>query len=293
MDSDNCHDRVLLPYKPMERRVDITVVYACCVLSMLLALCCPAATSAVLALYGGLTGLASVACFLVSVICVLGCEWSGCGWRAALPAAYCVIAVAVPAGVFFVPAALYELMRSVHEPLPWKVAPAAALFPAVALAARGGVAPALLLVVAVAALAALLSMRTCALTAQRDLTRRTRDDLVERELCVRDALAAVRAAPGGPGVTDEGAAAGAGAIAGASAAAAAEPDARPREFECLTEREYEIVRLVAEGLDNHEIAAEAFISEGTVRNRISSVLSKTGYKNRTQLAVAWWRSRSL
>lgn len=293
MDSDNCHDRVLLPYKPMERIVDITVVYACCVLSMLLALCCPAATSAVLALYGGLTGLASVACFLVSVICVLGCEWSGCGWRAVLPAAYCVIAVAVPAGVFFVPAALYELMRSVHEPLPWKVAPAAALFPAVALAARGGVAPALLLVVAVAALAALLSMRTCALTAQRDLTRRTRDDLVERELCVRDALAAVRAAPGGPGVTDEGAAAGAGAIAGASAAAAAEPDARPRESECLTEREYEIVRLVAEGLDNHEIAAEAFISEGTVRNRISSVLSKTGYKNRTQLAVAWWRSRSL
>lgn len=265
MDSDNCHDRVLLPYKPMERIVDITVVYACCALSMLLALCCPAATSAVLALYGGLTGLASVACFLVSVICVLGCEWSGCGWRAVLPAAYCVIAVAVPAGVFFVPAALYELMRSVHEPLPWKVAPAAALFPAVALAARGGVAPALLLVVAVAALAALLSMRTCALTAQRDLTRRTRDDLVERELCVRDALAAVRAAP----------------------------DARPREFECLTEREYEIVRLVAEGLDNHEIAAEAFISEGTVRNRISSVLSKTGYKNRTQLAVAWWRSRSL
>lgn len=276
----------------MERIVDIAVVYACCVLSVLLALCCPTATSAVLALYGGLTGLASVACFLVSVICVLGCEWSSCGWRAVLPAAYCVIAVAVPAGVFFVPAALYELMRSVREPLPWKVAPAAALFPAVALAARGGVAPALLLVVAVAALAALLSMRTCALTAQRDLTRRTRDDLFERELCVRDALAAGRTATGDPGVTDDGAAAGGGVVAGASAAAA-EPDARPREFECLTEREYEIVRLVAEGLDNHEIAAEAFISEGTVRNRISSVLSKTGYKNRTQLAVAWWRSRSL
>lgn len=290
MDSDNCHDCVLLPYRPMERIVDIAVVYACCVLSVLLVLCCPAAMPAVLTLYGGLTGLASVACFLVSVICVLGCEWSSCGWRAVLPAAYCVIAVAVPAGVFFVPAALYELMRSVREPLPWKVAPAAALFPAVALAARGGVAPALLLVVAVAALAALLSMRTCALTAQRDLTRRTRDDLFERELCVRDALAAGRTATGDPGVTDDGAAAGGGVVAGASAAAA-ELDARPREFECLTEREYEIVRLVAEGLDSHEIAAEAFISEGTVRNRISSVLSKTGYKNRTQLAVAWWRSR--
>ena len=134
-------------------------------------------------------------------------------------------------------------------------------------------------------------MRTCALTAQRDLTRRTRDDLFERELCVRDALAAGRTATGDPGVTDDGAAAGGDVVAGASAAVAAEPDARPREFECLTEREYEIVRLVAEGLDNHEIAAEAFISEGTVRNRISSVLSKTGYKNRTQLAVAWWRLR--
>ena len=276
----------------MERIVDITVVYACCAMSMLLALCCPAATPAVLALYGGLTGLASVACFLVSIICVLGCEWSGCGWRAVLPAAYCVIAAVVPAGAFFVPAALYELMRFVRGSLPWKAAPAVVLVPAIALAARGGMVPALLLVVAVAALAALLSMRTCALTAQRDLTRRTRDDLVERERCVRDALAAGRAAAGGPSVTDEGAAAGAGAVAGASAAAAtAEPDARPREFECLTEREYEIVRLVAEGLDNHEIAAEAFISEGTVRNRISSVLSKTGYKNRTQLAVAWWRSR--
>ena len=284
MDSDNCHDCVLLPYRPMERIVDIAVVYACCVLSVLLALCCPAAMPAVLTLYGGLTGLASVACFLVSVICVLGCEWSSCGWRAVLPAAYCVIAVAVPAGVFFVPAALYELMRSVREPLPWKVAPA------VALAARDGAAPALLLVVAVAALAALLSMRTCALTAQRDLTRRTRDDLFERELCVRDALAAGRTATGDPGVTDDGAAAGGGVVAGASAAAA-ELDARPRGFECLTEREYEIVRLVVEGLDNHEIAAEAFISEGTVRNRISSVLSKTGYKNRTQLAVAWWRLR--
>ena len=213
VDSDR-HDRVLLPYKPMERIVDIAVVYACCVLSMLLALCCPAATPAVLTLYGGLTGLASVACFLVSVICVLGCEWSGCGWRAVLPAR-CVLArspAAAPAAGASCP------LRSMSScglcmNLCRGGCPCRCSFPAVASAARGGVAPALLLVVAVAALAALLSMRTCALTAQRDLTRRTRDDLVERELCVRDALAAVRAAPGGPGVTDEGAAAGAGAIA--------------------------------------------------------------------------------
>ncbi len=82
---------------------------------------------------------------------------------------------------------------------------------------------------------------------------------------------------------------------GASAAgtsACLSPEAcRRAAFSGLTEREYEIVRLVAEGLDNHAIAATAFISEGTVRNRISSALQKTGYKNRTQLAVAWWRAR--
>lgn len=75
-------------------------------------------------------------------------------------------------------------------------------------------------------------------------------------------------------------------------AAARSPEGRCRAaFSELTEREYEVVRLVAEGLDNHEISAAAFISEGTVRNRISSVLQKTGHKNRTQLAVAWWQAR--
>ena len=39
-----------------------------------------------------------------------------------------------------------------------------------------------------------------------------------------------------------------------------------------------------------EIAATAFLSEGTVRNNISSILSKMDLKNRTQIAVAWWSS---
>lgn len=63
---------------------------------------------------------------------------------------------------------------------------------------------------------------------------------------------------------------------------------RPAPFACLTEREYEVARLVAKGLDNREIAATAFLSEGTVRNNISSILSKMDLKNRTQIAVAWW-----
>lgn len=273
----------------MERMVDISVVYACCALSMLLALCCASAVPAALTLSGGLPGLACVACFLVSVICVLGCEWAGSAWRVALPAAYCLLSAAVPEGVFFVPAALYELMRCAHAPLPWKLAPAAAIVPVVTLSVRGELAPALLSVAAVAALAALLSTRTCALIAQRELARRTRDDLVERGLCIRDGEAARRALDGFDLADDD--AVGTDAAAVATGGADGEPGARPREFECLTEREYEVVRLVAEGLDNHEIAAEAFISEGTVRNRISSVLAKTGYKNRTQLAVAWWSSR--
>ncbi|MCI6531389.1 MAG: response regulator transcription factor, partial [Bifidobacterium animalis] len=52
-----------------------------------------------------------------------------------------------------------------------------------------------------------------------------------------------------------------------------EPKAAPLpddpRFAHLTDREHDIVELVAEGLDNREIAAKLFLSEGTVRNRIS------------------------
>lgn len=55
----------------------------------------------------------------------------------------------------------------------------------------------------------------------------------------------------------------------------------------LSGRELEIVRLIAEGLDNRDIAERLFLSEGTIRNRISGILDKLGMANRTQLAVAW------
>lgn len=66
---------------------------------------------------------------------------------------------------------------------------------------------------------------------------------------------------------------------------------RPTPFARLTEREYEVARLVAEGLDNREIAATAYLSEGTVRNNISSILSKMNLKNRTQIAVTYYKSK--
>ena len=61
-------------------------------------------------------------------------------------------------------------------------------------------------------------------------------------------------------------------------------------FPQLTGREREVVRLVAEGLDNREVAAAAYMGEGTVRNHISQILAKLGLRNRTQIAVAYWRA---
>jgi len=53
----------------------------------------------------------------------------------------------------------------------------------------------------------------------------------------------------------------------------------------LTDRESEIVTLIARGLSNREIAAKLFMSEGTVKNYISGILDKTGLEHRTQIAI--------
>ena len=66
-------------------------------------------------------------------------------------------------------------------------------------------------------------------------------------------------------------------------------DLRSTAFAALTDREYEVVEAVAEGLDNAEAAARLFMSEGTVRNHISAILAKLGLRNRTQVAVMYYR----
>lgn len=53
----------------------------------------------------------------------------------------------------------------------------------------------------------------------------------------------------------------------------------------LTEREIEIMSLVAKGFSNKEIAVQIFLSEGTVRNNISTILDKLELRDRTQLAI--------
>ncbi len=58
-------------------------------------------------------------------------------------------------------------------------------------------------------------------------------------------------------------------------------------FELLTERELQIVQLIADGLSNQEIADKLYLSNGTVRNYISVILEKTGLEHRTQIAVRY------
>src|SRR5512144_1836170 len=53
----------------------------------------------------------------------------------------------------------------------------------------------------------------------------------------------------------------------------------------LSEREKEVVALLGKGLSNAEIAARVYLSEGTVRNYVSSIFEKLGVEDRTQAAV--------
>lgn len=59
----------------------------------------------------------------------------------------------------------------------------------------------------------------------------------------------------------------------------------------ISEKEYEIITLVADGLSNKEIASHLYLSEGTVRNYLSSILEKLELRDRTQLAVFYYQHK--
>lgn len=59
----------------------------------------------------------------------------------------------------------------------------------------------------------------------------------------------------------------------------------------INEKEQNIIELVAEGFCNREIAEQLFLSEGTVRNYISVILEKLALRDRTQLAVFYYKNR--
>lgn len=61
-------------------------------------------------------------------------------------------------------------------------------------------------------------------------------------------------------------------------------------LECLTGSEWNLIRNIGLGLTNKEISAKMYLSEGTVRNYLSNILSKLCLRDRTQLAI--WANRS-
>ena len=59
----------------------------------------------------------------------------------------------------------------------------------------------------------------------------------------------------------------------------------------INERELRIIELIANGYSNKEIASELFLSEGTVRNYLSSILDKLQLRDRTQVAVFYYQHK--
>ena len=64
-----------------------------------------------------------------------------------------------------------------------------------------------------------------------------------------------------------------------------QPPSLPPTTDPLTEREVEVLRLVAQGLSNDDIAAKLVVSERTVRTHVSHILDKLHLANRTQMAL--------
>ncbi|MDY6898987.1 MAG: response regulator transcription factor, partial [Cyanobacteriota bacterium] len=66
---------------------------------------------------------------------------------------------------------------------------------------------------------------------------------------------------------------------------ATQPSSPPPSLAELTKREKEVLRLIATGANNREIAQKLYISEGTVKNHVTNILNRLELRDRTQAAI--------
>ena len=299
----------------MERILDKTIVLAGCLLT---AACFLVETGSGAELAASDARLLALAiAMLIAVLCSALTEAVSMPAGILALSAYCAAACFVPAALAFVPLALYDYARCIHRADVMRFSGALALAAIVACLMRATVPPlSTASLLCSAAAACVLSVRTSTTLARQRIAWSTRDALASQALSLRKRNRSLRdsldkmsamAAQNDENATIGGRAAEqkprgkttvpeftSGVEAGMSDSenSASPEQLRPAPFACLTEREYEVARLVAEGLDNREISAIAYLSEGTVRNNISSILSKMNLKNRTQIAVAYYKSKS-
>ena len=60
----------------------------------------------------------------------------------------------------------------------------------------------------------------------------------------------------------------------------------------ISDREFDIIKMISDGLSNKEISEALFLGEGTIRNNISNILDKLNLRDRTQIAVYYYKNIS-